>query len=54
MSWPLAVAILAFMAGMGLFIAGIFVLVGLGWAFLAGAVSCVLLSALIIRGGGGR
>jgi hypothetical protein len=50
MNWPLAVACLAFLLGMGLIVAGTYVLAGLGWALLAGSGSCFLLGFVILRG----
>jgi len=48
--WALIVVCLAFVAGAGLAVGAVFVLAGIGWALLAAAVPCFLLSAIILRG----
>ena len=50
MDWLMLVVFLVLALGVGLFVAGIYVLTGLGWALIAGGVSCVLFAFLIIRG----
>lgn len=40
----------AFVAGSGLAVYGVFLLAGAGWAMLAAALPCFLLSAIILRG----
>ncbi len=47
---PSVVATVTLLAGVGLVIAGVYILVGIGWTLLAGAVPCLLLSAVLIRG----
>ena len=47
---PHAVATLALLSGIGLAVAGVYVLAGTGWALLAGALPLLLLSAVLIRG----
>ncbi|WP_157779515.1 hypothetical protein [Cupriavidus pauculus] len=47
---PVTVAVGAGAAGIGLFIAGVFVLAGTGWAMLAGAAPLLSLSAVTFRG----
>lgn len=47
---PPVVATLTLFAGLGLAVAGVFVLFGLGWALLAGAAPLLLLAAVLIRG----
>lgn len=48
--WALATVFLALLAGSGLTVCGVYVLAGAGWAMLAGAVPCFLLSAILLRG----
>ena len=50
MTRALAVACLAFVAGMGLVVAGVYVLAGLGWSLVAGSVPCFLIGFVILRG----
>lgn len=50
MPWALICACLAFTCGATLAVGGVFVLLGLGWALLAGALPCLLLSIVIARG----
>jgi len=47
---PAFVAAVSMLVGCGLLIAGVFVMLGLGPALLAGAVPLLLLAAVIIRG----
>lgn len=47
---PQAAALLALLTGAGLAIAGVYLLAGLGWALIAGAVPLLLLAATILRG----
>ena len=47
---PQAVALLALLAGMGLVIAGVYLLAGLGWSLIAGAVPLLALAFVIQRG----
>lgn len=47
---PLGVACLALLAGIGLAVSGVYVLAGLGWALIAGAVPLFGLSAALLRG----
>jgi hypothetical protein len=48
--WALICAGLAFMCGAALIVGGVFVLLGEGWALIAGALPCLLLSIVIARG----
>jgi hypothetical protein len=48
--WAPIVVFLAFAAGSGLVIEGVYLLAGPGWSFIAGAFGCFLLSAIILRG----
>lgn len=48
--WAPIIAFIAFIAGAGLFITGVFVLLGLGSALLSGAGFCFLLATVILRG----
>jgi hypothetical protein len=48
--WALVTACLSLLASFGLIVGGVYVLAGLGWALVAGAVPCLLLSAVIVRG----
>lgn len=47
---PLHVFILTALCGFGLAVAGVYVLVGLGWALLAGAGSLLLIAGFVRRG----
>lgn len=47
---PQVLAPSALLAGVGLAVAGVYVLVGLGWALLAGAAPLLLLAVVLIRG----
>lgn len=47
---PRAVAVLALLIGLGLLVSGVFVLAGLGWALLAGAMPFFGFAGLIFRG----
>lgn len=47
---PQAVAWLALLAAGGLLIAGVYLLAGLGWSLIAGAVPLLLLALTIQRG----
>ena len=47
---PPAVAVACSLAGVGLAVASVFLLCGLAWALLAGAVPLLLLAAVLIRG----
>lgn len=48
--WAAICAAVALFAGVGLAVAGIYVLAGAGWALLAGSSPLLLLAAIIIRG----
>jgi hypothetical protein len=48
--WAPIVAFLAFAAGAGLAVAGVFVLYGVGDAMITGAVFCFVFAAIILRG----
>jgi hypothetical protein len=47
---PQAIALFTLLAGIGLAVAGVYVLAGLGCALLAGAAPLLLLAAVLIRG----
>lgn len=47
---PPVIASLALVSGLGLAVAGVYVLAGVGWALLAGAAPLLLLAAVLIRG----
>lgn len=47
---PEAVAALCALAGSALGVAGVYVLAGLGWSLLAGAVPLLAFAALLTRG----
>jgi hypothetical protein len=47
---PQAIAIYTLSAGIGLAVAGVFILAGPGWALIAGATPLLLLAAVLIRG----
>ena len=47
---PHTVAAASLLAGLGLGVAGVYVLAGTGWALLAGAVPLLLLAVVLIRG----
>lgn len=47
---PHAVAALALLLAAGLAIAGVYLLAGLGWALIAGAVPLLLFALTILRG----
>jgi hypothetical protein len=46
----IALTLASFVTGAGLAVAGVYVLVGAGWALIAGAVPCLLLTAVLVRG----
>lgn len=46
----IAICVLFWLAGFGLLTAGTFVLHGLGWALVAGGLSCLLLAGLLSLG----
>lgn len=48
--WALITACLSLLLGAVLIVAGVYVLAGVGWSLIAGAVPCLLLSAVILRG----
>jgi membrane protein YdbS with pleckstrin-like domain len=48
--WAALTACLLVVAAAGLAIAGVYVLAGPGWAFIAGAAACALVAWLILRG----
>lgn len=48
--WAAVTACLAVLSGVGLAVGGVYLLAGPGWAMLAGAAPCFLLSAVILRG----
>lgn len=50
MDWTAAIGALALLAGAGLIVAGTYVLAGLGWSLIAGAVPCLAIGAVIMRG----
>lgn len=50
MSRAVAVSCLALVAGSGLAVGGVYELAGPGWALLAGAAPCFIVSWLILRG----
>lgn len=47
---PILIAFLALGLGAALCIAGVYLLAGLGWALIAGAVPLLMLAATILRG----
>lgn len=47
---PQTLALLALLIGMGLVIAGVYLLAGLGWSLIAGAVPLLALAFVIQRG----
>lgn len=47
---PARVACLSFAFGVGLTVAGVYVLAGTGWALIAGAAPLLLVAAVLIRG----
>lgn len=47
---PGTVALLSLVLGAGLAVAGIYLLAGLGWSLIGGAVPMLLLSLVILRG----
>lgn len=47
---PILIAFLALGLGAVLCIAGVYLLAGLGWALIAGAVPLLMLAATILRG----
>lgn len=47
-------AVVAMFLGAGLSVTGVYILAGTGWALLAGAFSCFVLSAVIFRGVNGK
>ena len=49
-SAPAFVATASLLSGIGLAVAGVFLLCGLAWALLAGAVPLLLLAAVLMRG----
>ena len=55
MNIPLLVCALALLAGAGLIVGGVFVLVGLGWCLIAGGMFALGMAELLRRGmTGGR
>jgi hypothetical protein len=48
--WAAVTLCLSFALGVGLAIAGVYVLHGLGYALLAGAMPCLLLAGVLLRG----
>jgi hypothetical protein len=48
--WAVIVGALSFTLGTGLTLYGVLLLAGPGWALVAAAVPCFLLSAVILRG----
>jgi len=42
--------VLLTLAGMGLLVAGVFVLAGFGWSLLAGGVICIALAVMVGKG----
>lgn len=48
--WAAITACLSLLGALGLLVGGVYTLVGPGWAMIAGAVPCLLLSAVILRG----
>lgn len=47
---PILIVLLAVMLGVSLGIAGVYLLAGVGWALIAGAVPPLLLALIILRG----
>ena len=47
---PQAIALLALLFGMGLVVAGVYLLAGLGWSLIAGSVPLWALAFVIQRG----
>lgn len=47
---PPSVAVVSFVAGSSLAVAGVYQLAGPGWALIAGSVPLLLLSVVLIRG----
>ncbi|NNA50473.1 MULTISPECIES: hypothetical protein [Pseudomonas] len=47
---PLLIFILTALAGLALAVSGVYVLLGLGWALLAGAVSLLLIAGFLRKG----
>lgn len=47
---PVTVALVCMLTGIGMLVAGVYVLLGLGAALLAGAVPFLLLGGILIRG----
>lgn len=50
MQTAIIIIVLTSLAGLGLFVAGIYLLFGLGWSFIAGGFSCLCISAFIRHG----
>lgn len=50
MKTAIAALIICGMAGLGLLVAGVYILAGLGWALLAGGVSMLVCAAFIRAG----
>jgi len=48
--WAPIIAFLAFAAGAGLAIEGVYLLAGAGWSFVAAALACFLVCAVILKG----
>lgn len=46
----IALTVLAFTAGTGLVVAGIYVLQGLGWALITASVPFLVLTVVLVRG----
>jgi hypothetical protein len=47
---PQAITPLVLLTGIGLAVAGVYVLAGVGWALIAGSAPLLLLAAVLIRG----
>lgn len=47
---PVVVALVLALLGVGLAVAGVYLLFGLGWALLAGAVPLLVLAGAMLRG----
>lgn len=50
MTAAMVAALLSFLGGAALIVAGVHVLAGLGWSLIAAAVPLLLLAAVILRG----
>jgi hypothetical protein len=47
---PLIYGVLALLIGIGLAVGGVYLLAGLGWSLIAGAVPCLLFAGFLFRG----